>query len=676
MAKYAADERCTDFTALSSTIFNSHGGYTRDLAGKADCSEDELIDFSANINPAGPPAGIRAIISRTIDKVINYPDRNNSDLTNSIASALGCKCEHVLAANGSTELLYTLPHTLPCTRVIIPVPSYSDYAAAFRLAGVPVETLALSSTNNFLFDIEKLTESLKGGEVVIFGQPNNPTGQLVDRNAIINSAIRATSSYFVVDESFADFVDGYVSLISEELPNVIVIKSMTKFYAIPGIRLGFVHAATAHICALRARLPIWSVNMFAQAAGIECLRDDDYTFKTRQLIRMNRHRQTRRLKAIEGIRVYDACANFLLLSVIKNGWNAQSLGNALLKRRIAIRLCDSFEGLDNRYARIAIRGDKENQMIAFNIAEILDGKKIRVKKSRPAPAIMFQGTSSNAGKSVLTAAMCRVMVQDGISVAPFKAQNMSLNSFVTYDGCEMGRAQAVQAQACRLAPDIRMNPILLKPCSNTGSQIIVNGRPVGSMGVSQYFKYKATAFDIVKQSYDSLSKEFGAIVLEGAGSPAEVNLKHHDVVNMRMASYAQSPVLIVGDIDRGGVFASFIGTMETFEPWERKLVAGFIINRFRGDASQLNPAFDYTLRHTGKPVLGVIGHISNMGLPEEDSVTFKCGESDYNNDGDRPVTIGIVDLPHISNYTDFDALRMEPDVSLRIVRTSGDLGNL
>jgi adenosylcobyric acid synthase len=200
---------------------------------------------------------------------------------------------------------------------------------------------------------------------------------------------------------------------------------------------------------------------------------------------------------------------------------------------------------------------------------------------------MFQGTCSNAGKSILTAAFCRILLQDGLSVAPFKAQNMSLNSYVTRRGEEMGRAQVVQAQAARLDPDVRMNPVLLKPSSDTGSQVIVMGRPVANMSVSDYLRYKPEAFARVQEAYDSLAAEHQVMILEGAGSPAEVNLKHHDIVNMPMARYAGAKVLLVGDIDRGGVFASFVGTMEILEQWERDLLAGVVLNRNRGQKSLL-----------------------------------------------------------------------------------------
>jgi len=219
----------------------------------------------------------------------------------------------------------------------------------------------------------------------------------------------------------------------------------------------------------------------------------------------------------------------------------------------------------------------------------------------------------------------------------------------------------------------------LKPNSDTGCQVILEGHSVGNMDVARYIGYKPQAFEKARDCYDSLADEFDAVVLEGAGSPAEINLKHHDIVNMQMARYAEAPVLLVGDIDRGGLFASFVGTMELLAPWERRLIRGFVINRFRGDASLLSPAIDHTYRHTGKPTLGVVPYVRDLGLPEEDSVEFKSGrreeaETEEAASEERAVDIAVVDLPHISNFTDFDALEIEPDVRVRVVRLADQLG--
>ncbi|MEI3479437.1 MAG: cobyric acid synthase [Bilophila sp.] len=294
---------------------------------------------------------------------------------------------------------------------------------------------------------------------------------------------------------------------------------------------------------------------------------------------------------------------------------------------------------------------------------------------RRTPALMLQGTSSNAGKSVLAAAFCRIFRQDGYDVAPFKAQNMSLNSGVTARGDEMGRAQIVQAQAARVDPDARMNPILLKPHSDTGSQVVVLGQPAGHMGVLEYFQKKRDLWPTVRQAYDELAASHDIMVLEGAGSPGEINLKSHHLVNMRMAEYAGASVLLVGDIDRGGVYASFLGTWMTFSGPERRLLTGYLVNRFRGDASLLGPAHQYMLDCTGAPVLGTIPHIRDLNLPEEDMAGFPWGGRPQ--DGPKEpgtLDIAVVMLRHVSNYTDFAPLGLEPDVRLRPVRRLEDWG--
>lgn len=305
------------------------------------------------------------------------------------------------------------------------------------------------------------------------------------------------------------------------------------------------------------------------------------------------------------------------------------------------------------------------------------------------PALMVQGTCSNAGKSLLTAALCRLLARRGLRVAPFKAQNMALNSFVTCDGKEMGRAQVLQAAACGLAPDVRMNPVLLKPTSNTGSQVVVMGEPVGQMRVSEYLRYKPTAWKAVRRAYDSLAADMDVMVLEGAGSPAEINLKAHDIVNMRMARHAGALVALVADIDRGGAFAALAGTMALLTRAERNRVGGFILNKFRGDASLLDPALSMLQRRTGKPFWGVVPMLENLRLPEEDSVSFKQGltpglaqglaqglaSSEQAGAAEAGLLdIVVPDLPHLSNATDLDALRDEPGVRLRIVRSAEHWG--
>lgn len=274
--------------------------------------------------------------------------------------------------------------------------------------------------------------------------------------------------------------------------------------------------------------------------------------------------------------------------------------------------------------------------------------------------LMFQGTSSHVGKSILTAALCRIFFREGRQVVPFKAQNMALNSFVTADGLEMGRAQVAQAEAANLLPRVEMNPVLLKPTGNQTSQVIINGRPIGIMSAANYHQgYSLKAFDAVKSALKKLSAEFDTIVIEGAGSPAEVNLKDNDIVNMRVAKYLNAPVILVADIDRGGCLASIVGTLELLDDDERNLVKGLVINKFRGDVNLFLPAVEFLERKTQKPVLGIIPHIDKLGIDDEDSVSL---DDKISSDGE--ISIAVVRLGKLSNFTDFDSLAGESDVKL------------
>ena len=286
-------------------------------------------------------------------------------------------------------------------------------------------------------------------------------------------------------------------------------------------------------------------------------------------------------------------------------------------------------------------------------------------------AVMLQGTASHAGKTVLAAALCRMYARRGYRVAPFKAQNMALNSFVTDDGGEMGRAQVYQARAAGLEPHVDMNPVLLKPSAGETSQVVVMGSPVGHMTVREYQAFQAEVWPVVTSAFERLRASHDLIVLEGAGSSAEVNLRGSDIVNMRMALHARSPVLLVGDIDRGGVFASLLGHVELFTPEERELVAGFVINKFRGDASQLDSGIEILKDRTGVPTLGVVPMLEGWSGDEEDSVALD--DRRRRAKPDAPLRIAVVRLPYLSNSTDVDALASEPDVDVRFVSSPDEL---
>jgi len=288
--------------------------------------------------------------------------------------------------------------------------------------------------------------------------------------------------------------------------------------------------------------------------------------------------------------------------------------------------------------------------------------------------LMVQGTASDVGKSVLAAALCRIFAQDGWTVAPFKSQNMSLNSYVTPDGKEIGRAQGMQADACGIAATTDMNPILLKPSSDRASQVVVHGKPYKTMDAFSYrSEYLTEAGQIVRKALERLRAKYEIVVLEGAGSPAEINLKDRDIVNMRMAAWADAPVLLAADIDRGGVFAAIVGTLELLEPEERDRIKGFVINKFRGDVELLRPGLEWLERRTGKPVVGVVPYLPDLRLEAEDSLSFRPSAGAERDRRDR-LDIVVIRLPRWSNFTDIDPLLAETDVSVRFATNKEDFG--
>lgn len=284
-----------------------------------------------------------------------------------------------------------------------------------------------------------------------------------------------------------------------------------------------------------------------------------------------------------------------------------------------------------------------------------------------ARVIMVQGTMSGVGKSLIVAGLCRIFKQEGYKVAPFKSQNMALNSYITEDGLEMGRAQVMQAEAAGVRPDCRMNPILLKPTNNVGSQVIINGRAIGNMSAVDYFEFKKGLLPIIKNAYDSLASEYDIIVIEGAGSPAEINLKQNDIVNMGMARLANAPVLLVGDIDRGGVFAQLLGTLMLLEEDEKAMVKGLVVNKFRGDKSLLASGIDELNKRGGCPVVGVVPYM-DISLDDEDSQTER-----FEKKQDAYVNIAVIKLPRMSNISDFTVFEIIDGVAVHYVTRPGEL---
>ncbi len=285
--------------------------------------------------------------------------------------------------------------------------------------------------------------------------------------------------------------------------------------------------------------------------------------------------------------------------------------------------------------------------------------------------IMVQGTASNVGKSLVVCGLCRIFSNKGYKVAPYKSQNMSLNSYVTSDGSEIALAQVVQAQAARVEPTVNMNPVLLKPKKDYKSQVIIHGKSVGDMTAQEYHReFRNDAWEKMMTSLKKLKNEYDVVVIEGAGSPAEVNLRDFDIVNMAIAKAAEAPVLLVADIDKGGALASIVGTLNLIEPEEKELINGIIINKFRGDRELLEPALDFLEKRTGKPILGVVPYVHDIGIQEEDSIpVLEMG------DRTAEIDIAVIRLPHISNFTDFDYLARENGVKIRYVSSRSRLEN-
>jgi adenosylcobyric acid synthase len=400
----------------------------------------------------------------------------------------------------------------------------------------------------------------------------------------------------------------------------------------------------------------------AQRAGIACFECGDYVEKSRQFIAKEREFLSENLKKYVQ-KVYPSDANYILF------YDQNLTSEKLKKQGVVVRDCSDYVGLGRGYFRTCVGTHADNEKLIEAVSRL-------PKKARP---IMIQSTMSNAGKSLLCTALCRIFAQDGYRVAPFKSQNMALNSYITEDGAEMGRAQAVQAEAAGARPSADMNPILLKPTTDVGSQVIVGGKPVGNMKATDYFKYKKKLIPDIMEAYDRLAAENDIIVIEGAGSPAEINLKENDIVNMGLAELVDAPVLLVGDIDRGGVFAQLYGTVQLLDEHEASRIKGYIINKFRGDVSLLQSGLDEISRLTGKPCFGVVPY-AYVDIVDEDSQSERLENNVQNaNEGEKSaatsIDIVVVKLPRMSNYTDFTSLSRFSGVNVRYVKKAAAIGN-
>lgn len=701
------------------TPLSAHGGDLLRMAEYAQRDAQSIIDFSVNVRPDGAPEFIEAALTRAVNNLAAYPSPHAEEATRLAATRYGLDASQFVFGNGSNELIHALARVLARrakmqansnTVVYCIEPAFSEYALACQRANLTTAPLALpmaelialsteQQQERFLLALSACVKQVPHGAPLFFANPGNPSGTFIPREQLQELIASRPDILWVIDEAFIEYAgeEAATSLINHASDTCIILRSLTKFHAIPGVRTGFLVAGSNMAQDIQNELPAWNVNAFALAAACAALRDtSSFAEETRTTNAERRQQLIESLQQVPHLQVMPSAANYVLFR-----WKQapHTLPSQLLQEYgIAVRDCANYHTLeDGTWFRVAVRFPHEHALLAHALQQcalqynIIAQEGVQQDKStsttpyaldaishRKAPALMLQGTSSNAGKSILAAAFCRILRQDGYDVAPYKAQNMSLNSGVTAIGHEMGRAQIVQAQAARVDPDARMNPILLKPHSDTGSQVVVLGKPIGHMGVRTYFERKKDLWHTVTKAYDELSAEHEVMVLEGAGSPGEINLKSGDLVNMRMAEYAAASVLLVGDIDRGGVYASFLGTWMTFTPAERRLLHGFLVNRFRGDASLLAPAHDYILDRTGTPVSGVVPYLRDLNIPEEDMAGFSWGGaaniSAISDQKNRKLDVAVIMLRHVSNYTDFEPLALEPDVHLRPIRRLEEWG--
>ena len=690
----------------------AHGGDRLDMARRSGRDPDDILDFSVNVRPEGPPEFLRSALLAAMNRLDAYPSPHAEEARAAAAARLGLPEDAFLFGNGSNELFHALCRAcrrLGRTTVLVPEPAFSEYALAARRAGLrclrqPLPLPApLDPANRDASPVVPAAPAeaallppdaaIPPGAVVFVANPGNPGGGFLPPAALAQRMAARPDVLWCVDEAFAAYAGplATASLLAlwraAGIPdNGLVVRSLTKFHALPGLRLGYLCGPPALVRACAEEIPAWNVNALALSAAVAVMADRSaFAARTRRENRERRDDLCRRLLALPGLTVYPSRANYVLFRLREA---VPGLVRRLLHEYgMALRDCANYPGLEGGvWFRAAVRSPEEHERLCNTLAALLPGAAAApvLLRPRPTPALMLQGTSSDAGKSLLAAAFCRIFRQDGYDVCPFKAQNMSLNSGVTARGEEMGRAQILQAQAAGRDPDARMNPVLLKPHSDTGSQVILLGQPAGEESARHFLERKRELWPAVRRAYDSLAAESAIMVLEGAGSPAEINLKAGDIVNMRMARHAQARVLLVGDIDRGGVYASFLGTWETFSPAERRLLCGFLVNRFRGDASLLAPAHDWLRARTGRPVLGVIPHLSRLNLPDEDMAGFARREAERQRNagadpacGDTeppPLDIAVILPEHVSNYTDMDPLALEPDVRLRPVRSLAEWG--
>jgi cobyric acid synthase CobQ len=644
----------------NSQLSDIHGGEPEKIFGTSRIK----YDFSVNLNPIGTSEAVNDyFLSEQFDWE-HYPDSTPVKGEEYLAEVHQISKEFTVVGNGATELFGLILNSIKPKKAAWLTPGYSGYQEICNATYISIDPI---------FSLEQIPHSI---ELVFIGHPNNPTGSIHSQKQLLETFINYPNIMFVIDESFIDFLPNYTdySLIdcirNSNVKNCIVVKSLTKMFAIAGVRLGVAFAPEAVAIKMRQCRYPWSVNRAALGV-IPLLYEKKYIDKTREVVASWRSYLVNKLNEFEEFTIYESVTNFITVE-LKN-MKADVLQKELVKHSIFIRSCSSFVWDKNRSGeyviRIAVKSPSQTDVLIGALNSIFGTSRMEVEKQKT-PAIMIVGTMSDFGKSALVTGLCRLFADKGISVAPFKAQNMALNSFVTKEGGEMGRAQVVQSQGARVEPHCDMNPVLLKPSGDMSSQVIVNGKPLRQSDARDYYKKRNSLAPYVHDAYDRLASRYDLIILEGAGSPAEINIQKRDIVNMNMAEYADAMTILVADIDRGGVFAAIYGTIKLIPKKQRHLIKGVVINKFRGDASLLDDGIKRIEKLTGVPVLGVLPYIKNLAIEEEDSL----GVAKRSKTHQAPLDIAIIAYPRMSNYTDFFLFESIPDVGVRYVENSQELG--
>lgn len=605
-------ERAREFLSMK-----SHGGVARALEKHLGLRRGEVMDLSASMNPVAQDYS--SLLRRGLFALDSYPDSTKA--AEALASAIGVDAEQLVLCNGGAEAIQLVSQVVRSG--FVKEPEFSLYRRC----------MALYDSNGPWWA----------------SNPNNPTGALLGEDQVP----------FVVDEAFYQLATGKWSRRDFERGSYVV-GSLTKLFALPGLRMGYVIAPSgSEAAALKSLQPEWPVNSLAVESLPQLLHSIDLE-ETQSEIAMLRDALMSLLTSC-GYVPLPSVANYVYVPEGRGLWKR------LLAHKILARDTSSF-GLSGG-VRIAVPGQGGLARIENALRPTRKNRPHQRKRS-----LMVVGTSSDSGKSTLVTALCRIFSDRGISVAPFKAQNMSLNSYITSDGREIGRAQARQAHAARREPEVAMNPILLKPTSGTTSQVVVMGEPLFESTAREYQAKKPELAGLVTDAYDDLASRFDLVLLEGAGSPAEINLIENDIVNLGLAKRIGSKAILLGDIDRGGVFASLYGTVEIL-PFElSSLVCGFVINKIRGDVTLLESGIEQLEALTERPVFGVLPYVSEVFIDSEDSLGLS-GLTEGQKSVPDALDIAVILLPKISNFTDFEPLVKEPNCAVRTVRSSGELGN-